>query len=269
VWRINRVGSLGNSYAYGNFEAGNLLLLFENFNRLVARCLLPPMKSTILFVFCYGLILCAFFLYVIYCFQRKRNFSKKNIAYLILFLAALLPAISIGIDTHDSEGERFIYVASIFLVLFMVEFLFIVFKGINYKFWLILTAFIGFHFYLFVKTAGDYELAGKMIKQTINCARTYKTTVQRLYAIDLPTQLNGALMFRTSFSPALKWLAPDLRFRELNVIEPVVLEKAYEIQCRTAAYGNIKDQLKQFDINFAPGKDMIIWFKPDGVYFIQ
>ncbi len=269
VWRIYRVGSLGGSYAYGNVESGNLLLLFENFNRLIARSLLPPMQSTILFIFCYALILGAFSLYTIYCFRRKQNFSKKNIAYLILFLAALLPAISIGIDTHDSEGERFIYVASIFLILLMVEFLFIIFKKINYKFWVALTTFIGFHFYLFTKTARDYELAGKMIKETINCAKKYNTKVQRLYAINIPTQLNGALMFRNSFSPALKWLAPGLQFKELQVIQPVELHEGYKIKCKKIHYEQIKEQLDQFNILFDSRNSLIIWFTRENVYFIQ
>ncbi len=266
--RMFRIGALGSSYIYG-IDKRNFLFIFENFNRLIARSLLPPMQSTILFIFCYALILGAFSLYTIYCFRRKQNFSKKNIAYLILFLAALLPAISIGIDTHDSEGERFIYVASIFLILLMVEFLFIIFKKINYKFWVALTTFIGFHFYLFTKTARDYELAGKMIKETINCAKKYNTKVQRLYAINIPTQLNGALMFRNSFSPALKWLAPGLQFKELQVIQPVELHEGYKIKCKKIHYEQIKEQLDQFNILFDSRNSLIIWFTRENVYFIQ
>ncbi len=130
-------------------------------------------------------------------------------------------------------------------------------------------ASIGVHAYLLIHSGESYKKNGKMIKEIITCAKAYNANVQKLFAINLPAQIKGALMFRNGFAPALKWLAPDLRFKELYIIQPVALEQEYEIKCRTAAYESIEEQLKQFDINFNPGNDMIIWFQKDGVYFIQ
>ena len=142
-------------------------------------------------------------------------------------------------------------------------------KKINYKIWLALLAFLGIHIYFLIQSAQDYKTAGKMIKEILNCAKTSKINVQKLYVVNVPAQLRGALMFRNSFGPALKLFAPNLQFKELQVIQSVILQKGYKIECKKIAYQDMEGRLNQFGIYFNSQKDLAIWFTKEDVYFIR
>ena len=186
----------------------------------------------------------------------------------ILFVLSLLPTISLGISIHSSEGERFIYLASVFMIFAFVEIVFLINRKINYKYWTFVCVLVIGHAYLLTERCANYRNGEKMVQNIIECTQKYKIEVDELYTINLPAELNGVVMFRNGFIPALKSLVPDLKFNRFINLQSVILEKKYNIQCKEISYGEIKRNLDKFKIPFVPKKTMIIWFTNKWVYFI-
>lgn len=118
-----------------------------------------------------------------------------------------LPYLSLGIDTHTVEGERFIYMPSIFAALFIVLIINTLFNQTNLKL-LAFTGFILFNLFFLNRSGHYYTVAGEISKVTfsqINALRNKK----RLFIDSLPVSYNGALIFRSGFEEGVQWLKKD------------------------------------------------------------
>jgi hypothetical protein len=221
--------------------------LLYNVNTLFARCFLPPMQNSNLFLVTYIL------LWALLIFSFLKLKSKHLVYFIVCLFVSLAPVVSLGIDTHDSESERFIYLASFFAVLVLVEMFsalkgrFAIYAGIS---------FLSLHAYWLSKTAETYKIGSLLAKQSLDCigkANHFKT----IYAIDLPTQYKGALIFRKGFGEAVRWIN-NIHFDSVVVVSNTEVYGSNILQCVGAI-------INSGDINIPFNKQKQILFVKYGI----
>ena len=176
------------------------LVKIRNFVLLVSRSFLPPAKESHLFIIYFlGLVTCLVF--ILYKLRSRWN-PILNIT-IPSFLICFLPAISFGIDTHDTEGERFLYLPSVF---FAISVVIILTRFLKNKFVPIFCILIiaegGFLFYNYK----SFKTAGSITKETVKQFSSLKN-IDNLICINLPSQFRGAYIFRNGFESAIKLYA--------------------------------------------------------------
>jgi len=184
------------SYGADNALAGRIIALLRNLATLTARLFIPPMQSGLLFLtsFLFG---CAVLVFVLAKVQKK---AKQQFYALIVIgvftVVALLPAISLGIDTHDTESERFIYMATVFFAMFFVFTAALLLR--KRAFFILMTVTIALNTYGLYVSSKAYRYASSVSRLTLEAVNKH-TGVNSLRFINLPTQYKGALLFRIGF----------------------------------------------------------------------
>ncbi|TBR18678.1 MAG: hypothetical protein EPO57_06030 [Chitinophagaceae bacterium] len=198
------VGRMMDSYETHYLSEFNFRELFLNYNRLIARSFLPPMDSTQLFVLYYSIIIIVVAIMAIVLMRR----FKQNLLFIFLsfcFLISLMPYISLGIDTHDTESERFLYLPSVFWCL-TVGYLFL--KG-NVNNTLKLSCFILlmlFHCYYTYSNSYDYRMASEISKSSLVDVNNYSKVNSAVCVKNISKQFNGVKIFEMGFKEGLHWI---------------------------------------------------------------
>jgi hypothetical protein len=209
------VGNILSDYAMHNFYSFNISRLFLNYNSLLARTGLPYMNNSGLFSLIYFVSI-AVISSVIFILYKRKKISPLSGLLIFAFLISPLPAISLGINTHNSESERYIYLPSVFCILLIIEIMFLLFSNKNLL-TVMLTLFLLFHGYLFYRSAQSFSFAGDVIKKSLSAINTY-SSVNVIHVINRPIQYKGAIMFRSDFQNALNWICSDCRYNKIDTI---------------------------------------------------
>jgi protein O-mannosyl-transferase len=271
IWRYMISGDIAIDYVSRNYVTGNFWLIAKNLAQLFTRTLLPPMHSTKSFVIsAVCLLLLLNLIIIIKKISIKNLLVDKRFYLFILFFISLLPASSIGISIHTSEGERFIYLANAFVVLLILEMLNAVTNKRRNFSAVALIAIVIIQLIFLLKKTEDYNKSSKMMLETISQLKSRSPkNFTTIYTINQPDNLNGAVMFRGGFEHAIRWLIPDLRFEKLIITSSEQLTNSYKVNFRNAPYETVKNKLASYAIPFEKGKDCILWFNPSTIYFIQ
>ena len=189
-------GSL-NAYEFGNVLNNNVFHLLYNYAALVARVFIPPAQNSAVFLVLFLLLVALLVFVFVYLFKKDKSRFYLVLLLFACVLTCLLPVLSLGIDTHDSESERFIYPATIFACLLIVVALHSCFKNFN-RFAGTLAGVLIFHLFFLQQSAAAYRYASYVSKFTID-ALNEQPNVKQLYFTNLPAQYKGALIFRIGF----------------------------------------------------------------------
>jgi hypothetical protein len=150
-------------------------------------------------------------------------------------MVCLIPVLSLGIDTHDSEGERFLYLPSIFFLVVIVDMIFSVFRNIKYVMMSVVLYSLFCLFWL-AHFASEYKYAARITKASLHAIKE-AATYESIYAIQLPSQYRGALIFRSGFENALKWICPDLAFDNIHIVsQQDVLNRRTDFSVKNITY---------------------------------
>ncbi|MBX2930580.1 MAG: hypothetical protein KF781_01395 [Chitinophagaceae bacterium] len=202
--RISATGELFNHYDAKAFLQFDFLLLAQNFLRLFARTWLPPMyhyqymQIALLVVFVVMIVL-------LILLNKKQKLNHFFVTLTFIWLISYLPYLSIGIDTHGVEGERYLYLPSVFFCCWLLYILYNIFTR---------KIFVSIAFILMIMQLGFiwtarlfYEKAGNITKQTLHEMNmlSYK---ERIFVENLPQYNKGAVVFRVGLYSAIKWLYP-------------------------------------------------------------
>lgn len=203
------MGSPYDSLSVFSFE---VLSRIRNFMSLATRSFIPPLKASILFA------ICTFFLIALLLFTFYKLKGRWDVILRISipsFFICMLPVIFFGVDTHDTEGERFLYLPSAFLsISVVIIFLALLKKQFLFVFSVILIAEISFLFYNYQ----SFKASSKITSQTVKAFSFLKNT-EYLYCVNLPTQYKGAFIFRNGFESALKLYTPIKNVTILSRVE--------------------------------------------------
>lgn len=210
----------------GSYGSSRHLVINENtlanVFKLIGRTLIPPFQNTTVFI----LILSIFIIIIlVLCFLYNKKASSKflKIQFVIIcfYLISLLPVISLGIDMHDFEGGRFLYFPSIFYVLLIISFLYIIYNR-KALFCLILSCLTYFFIYN-REVLHQYEMASRISNNTFNSFS--KINEEDSFCVDrLPLQYRGAYIFRNGFNSSLQLskknnFAGEIVINSVNLID--------------------------------------------------
>ena len=187
---------IGTPYGSQRMVNFNVLFLARNFVAFVFRSFVPPLQSSVIFA---GVCLVfAVLLIALFWLGRKRiNFTL--ITSITFFLISLIPVLPLGIDTHDTESERFLYFPSVFFILSIIQFFTIISRE-KYK---VACAFLVAGIIPLWLSYNSFVLSSIITKTTV-------LTVQKIPSIDtlfcqqLPDQYKGAFIFRNGFKSMIK-----------------------------------------------------------------
>ena len=210
VIKIALIGQVVGIYEANSFLNFNVKELLLNWLRLYTRSFAPPSVSTVTFIFSSIVLLLLTILALLI-------FKNKRLLYFLLVVLAisLLPYLSLGIDTHGVEGERYLYLPSIFVCIMAMYLITLVSKKLNVRL-LIFVALSGSSILFLFKSRAQYVAASNISKTTIQAIEQIKNK-QRLFIDSLPQEVNGALVFRLGFYEALQWMKPGKPFKNIFV----------------------------------------------------
>ncbi len=135
--RYQVINQFAGSYEAGAFLSFDVKQLVQNFIKLAGRCFIQPTENAQWFVA--GLIIFTSVVGVLFVSGKKRwiDFEANKsllILLVLLFVFSLFPYLSLGIDTHGVEGERFLYMPSIFTCLLFVTVIFLQRQNNNFTY---------------------------------------------------------------------------------------------------------------------------------------
>ncbi len=214
---------IGSPYGTQKIVSFDVRLLLRNFLALVSRSFLPPMQSAIMYVICFTVLL--LMLLGLYFTIRKR-ITIPLIVCTIAFLVCLLPVLSLGIDTHDTESERFLYLPSAFLSIGISIILFAVFKS---KTVYALGGLLALQIVFLTMSYSSFAAASTVVKTSIKAIRSLPVT-DTVVCIDLPEQYKGGFIFRNGFANAAKLFAPQVKNVVINPHKEIMQDpQKYEL----------------------------------------
>lgn len=212
ITRFALFGEIAGNYEAADFKALNLKGLAMNFSRVFVRSFAPPVESVHSFVVITVIVAVAFLSLIAWAVKAKKS---TILLLLICFIVALLPYLSLGIDTHGVEGERYLYLPSIFVCLLLAHVIQLArSQGIQL---LLCLFFFGYSIYFLARARNNYLTASTISKATIQQLNKLQCP-QHLQVDSLPQEVNGALIFRMGFPEAVAWMCDSLRAVKPEII---------------------------------------------------
>lgn len=253
------LGRVASDYELNTSVATFIKPLILNYNRLLARSFLPPMDSTVSFVALYVLVLLGIIALLIWNF---RPVKKHYFLYLLIacFGFSLFPVITLGIDTHDRESERFLYLPSVFFCL-SISYLMVMNRLDNlYKFLVIVVLLIGYSFFT-LQNAKDYKMAGQLNAQLFEKIELASKSAINEIQTDLPYEFNGVPTLRIGLAEGVNWLT-SVDSARVHVKDTLEILPVSGFRWLTEEYGQI-----YFDTCYS-GK-IICFYDPRSAFSIQ
>jgi hypothetical protein len=260
--RVKITGHVFSDYEIGSFNSGfRIVRLIYNFNALIGRCFLPPMKNGASFVVSYAAFIFGMLIAVI-----KAQKALPLVLMLFCVAVCVLPVVSLGIDTHDSESERYIYLATVFAVFLLVE---LIFKLPESGFRIALPVLLIFHGYQIVNAADAYKFSSMVTKRSLECIPILSTE-SMVITSNVPTQYQGALIFRIGLPEALEWFK-GIRKSDVRVMnEKEVFQKFPDLACAGLASNNVFSDLVGLESTkpILPTKNIaLLTWQHDSIFF--
>lgn len=224
---------VGTPYGSQKVLSFDPVFLLHNFFTLLTRAFVPPTRSTFWY-----LIFCSLLLVLLmFCiFLLKNKINKILLVTAASFIISLMPVITFGIDTHDTESERFLYFPSVFVCLLVVPLAFILLKN---KFSLTILSLVVVCFLRLNTSYKTYVSAGLVTKTTVQAVKMLPPT-DSLFCVNVPIQYEGAFMFRNGlinmvniykpgtktiiksssefYQPALKYFSKQAAVKDLQLL---------------------------------------------------
>ncbi|WP_462251099.1 hypothetical protein [Ferruginibacter sp.] len=182
-------------YKDDNLFSISFTTLVKNTAILFLRNFIPPFKSTVVFVT--GSIGFIIFLLsaLIILFKKQRKIFYFLMLLLVNTAFGFAAAVVFGIDSHDSESERYIYFSSVFALMLLSVLLVMLIKN-KLLLLIVIGALCSFYAYSLFKTINYYKAAGNFSKNYLQTIDKKLKTGDALLFVNMRSQFNGALMFR-------------------------------------------------------------------------
>ncbi len=242
--RWNYIHEITGSYESAAFLNGDAETLFKNFLLLIVRSFIPAFTDYKLLLVCFTICTIVIALSL---FKVQTKVRKKLLVVFICFLISLIPCCSLGIDTHGSEGERFLYFPVLIVcVLFAVLLSNISFKNLISPF--VFSGLFVCHLIALFNSAENYRFVGNINKTLLTELEKVKDK-KLIYVESLPQAQYGALILRQGLPDMIKWMIPGSSIDSVIVCsqrsEIAPLQKPYKI-----IYGN------NVSVNCKPDADL-------------
>jgi hypothetical protein len=210
-----------------NFLQYNIGQLCLNFGRFVVRSFTNYGNSHVWLTVGFIIVPAGALLFSL---KTKQRIPRDIYVVLACSAMALLPCLSLGIDTHGTEGERFLYLPSVFLCIgFSVIVCNIQLQPLRQL--IVMTMFVLYAAQLTIN-AGNYRFAGSVVKQTL--LQLAKTPAGKTVLVEgLPKSQHGALILQSGLQDARLLYLPQQK------TDIRVLSWRYELDALKVPYKTI------------------------------
>lgn len=247
VYRFLYMRAVPDEYEFGTVYNLEVLNLFYKFNTLIARSFLPPLENSIIFLGLYILLVVSLIYLVI-------TLKNKCLIFLISCLIfSVLPTVTLGIDTHDSESERYIYLTTIFTIITIIHLI----SKIPSPLFIIAFLFILIlHSGILYSTSNHYKTASRITKNSLKCLSPLVT--DSIAVMNLPSQYKGALIFRTGFPEAVSWILD--KKMQVNILSKKEINYPVEtLSCRKATISSFSKENNIPFVNTLQNEVILNW----------
>ena len=268
VIRYAIIGEIAGNYEAAAFKGVEFKNLLLNGVRLMVRSFVPPLKSVVSFYVFTALLLIGFVLFTT--FLVKNNCVNKLLITFIIggLIISYIPYLSLGLDTHGTESERFLYLPSLFVCLLVALFIFSVNVKAKIKIFFSVSV-LGYAIFFLYQSQKNYETAGKVTKTTITVLQKLEGK-NRLFINSLPEECNGAVIFRSGFYEAVKWMKPLPAFKNIFItsslpnIERYIGE--YKVIYKDAStFGTLKITIPDYN----PTSDVLFFYSDSALMVVK
>ena len=201
-----------NNYGEGFFQM-NLPAILGNIVKVSGRIFLPPLNNDKLLLVLI-LLLAAILVVTGWVLWRRLHNQRSSIRYFLSLIAmlmiALLPPFLLGVSTHTSESDRFLYFPSFFLCMLMSFVLVVIFNRQRIL-WLFVSLITSYHIFFLLSTIGHWRKASATVQEILNITSAHKGP-GILYIVNMPDEIEGAFVFRSGFPEALELYNIDPSF---------------------------------------------------------
>ena len=210
----------------------------------LSRFLFKPLQSLVFLSFslvCAGLVAAAIVL--------RRNWYgpddlKEQNRFLLtlvaLFLFSLLPVINLRLTLYQTQGERFLYLPTVFSCLLMAYLAAILVR--RRTLWLaILICVLGFYAVTLYQTNRSWSEAAQL-SRSITDELVDSSTRDRLVILNAPDNLRGVPVFHNGLSEALEYFQNRKRFKQVEIIAFQDFQSAADEVAITARPGSLSIQ---------------------------
>ncbi len=202
--RFKTTGQIFHQYDTSAFLRFDIPGLLMNGCRLIARSFLPPFVNEYYLLGAFTIILFVL-LGSIISLVKKRKLGTLFLVLIATLLLSYLPYLSLGIDTHGTEGERYLYLPSVFIAILLIYLLKLILKDG----WFFVSFFVLYLFSLYYlgQSRKYYTKAGTVVKTTLTEINKLSNK-RNIYIENLPQYNKGAVIFRLGLEEGVKWLLP-------------------------------------------------------------
>ena len=205
--RYNITGELFNQYDANSFVQGNFKIIAINFCKLFGRTLLPPFYNQNYFIISLiGILILLSFLVIQLFIKKKYNHFFLLLSF--LWIGSYTPYLSIGIDTHGTEGERYLYLPSLFFCIWLMYVLQLLFSQ---KIVMALVTILLCTNIFFLQQSRAYYVKASTISKSIIQQVSNLSNKEKIFIENLPQYNKGAVIFRSGLEEAMHWLYPKFK----------------------------------------------------------
>ena len=192
---------VGTPYGSERMMTYDFFLLGKNFVALIFRSVILPLQSSLLFSIC---CLLAMLIFAVAVFLVRKKINVVFGVNAACFLLCLLPVVPLGIDTHDTESERFLYLPSVFFILLITQLFQLAIA--NKKTWVFSVAIV-LEAALLWQSYRSFAAASTVCQTTVAKLATLGAA-DTIFCYRLPGQYQGAFIFRNGFESAVNLFMP-------------------------------------------------------------
>jgi len=214
IARYSALGAVIGGYGRERHVPHDIVRIAGNIVVFSARALFPPMRA-LKAIFA---IVCIVWIWLCYKSRKNRALMLLSLFLLSSFLLFLLPVIGLSINyAKDTQGERFVYLPSVFIVVFVVFMFYYALRKrvmIFLSFGLCIAASCAI---LLWKTNGNWNKAG-IISKNIVYSLNKVPQANTIFIISLPDTINGAYIFRNGILSAFDLFVGRDYFKRIYVL---------------------------------------------------
>lgn len=223
--RYSLTGGMWKAYN-GVIFSKDLLEFLSTFIKIMMRMFIPPFNNPLLFTLCgvgaFGVLFIIFF--------RKRTlfetdgvFSKTILLVVAGLVATIIVALSFGLSTRTSEGDRLMYFPSVFYSI-LVALMAVRLLGSLRTAWIIVALVVVVQTGFLIVNQRNWIRASDMAVKIINGIGAQQQ--RPLYIVNLPSDHEGAYVFRNCLPEAMVHYGIDSSdVRVVNIVQWTELEK--------------------------------------------
>ncbi len=186
----------------------------------LSAVLLRPLKSLPFILFA---VACAMLFAAMIIYRHKHQSAAARrpqnilIALLLLsFLCCLLPVINLRLSLYDSQGERFLYLPSVFSCIALAYISAVLVR--RTKFWFLLIGCSLIFYAVALHRANENWRQAAVLSQTIINDVTATSEHDNLLILNAPDNLNGAPVYHNGLIDALRNFQTAKQFKDIRLI---------------------------------------------------